>query len=446
MNDPTFLAEQLALVAGYRLDEPAPVAGRPALSPEAAAALERARDRVRRGDLNAATEAAAVAVTAAPTSPDARALLGALYLETGDAAAAAPHLAAAAALAPNWAEASRLCGEAAFRAGDLNAARTHLQKALNLRPDWPSARERLGEVLLKAGDYAEGWPLLDARFAVAGLAPPAPRWDGVAPLWGKSVLIVPEREIGDLVQFIRYADLLKRKGATVYVVCPGDLVSILETVPGVYQAMPIGMAEPRTDYRIPLLGLPLAFGTTLGTVPAEVPYLTADEGLVASWTSHLARLSPGARLRVGVVWADAGDPGPLPVRSVPLADLLPLWDVADVAYFSLQQGPPAGELKYCDTPLKDVSAELNGPAAIVAAVAALDLLIAVDTPATHVAGALGKPAWALLATACDWRWLGNGETTPWYPTVRCFRQDAPDDWEPVARRVAGALVDVMRGV
>ncbi|HEX8325848.1 MAG TPA: tetratricopeptide repeat protein [Tepidisphaeraceae bacterium] len=444
MHDSTFLAEQLALVAGYRLDD-APGAHRPALTPAASAALNLARQHVGAGDYAAAAEMAARAVGLAPTSPDARALLGALYLELGDATAAAPQLAATVALAPNWAEASRLCGEAAFRANDMPAARTHLQKALSLRPNWPAAAERLGEVMLKAGDYAAGWPLLDARFALAGRPAPAPRWDGVAPLWGKSVLILPEREIGDLVQFIRYADLLNRRGAVVYVVCPGDLVSILEAVPGVDRAFPIGMAEPNADYRLPLLSLPLAFGTTLGTVPAGVPYMKADEGLLASWTEHFVALAPKARLRVGLIWGDAGDPSPVPVRSVPLAGLEPLWAVPDVAWFALQQGPPQQELSFCKTPLKDVSADLAGPAAIVAAVAALDLLIAVDTPATHVAGALGKPAWAMLAAACDWRWLAVGETTPWYPTVRCFRQDTPGGWEPVGRRVAAALADVMNG-
>ena len=443
MEESTFLAEQLALVAGHRFNDV--LHSRSALTREGAIYLDKARILTRSGDFASAAIAAERAVAESPQSPDARALLGALHLEIGDAAAAAPQLAVAAQLAPKWAEVSRLCGEAAYRAGDMQTARTHLQKALVLRPDWPEASVRLGETLLKLGEFADGFRLIDSRFAAAGLVAPGPRWDGNAPLWDKSVLIVAEREIGDLVQFIRYADLLKKRGATVYVTCPGDLVTLLETVPGVHRAVPFGVGITPTDYVIPLLGLPLAFGTTLATVPANVPYLTADEGLAMAWNAYFTDQRPESRLRVGLVWADAGDPSPIPVRSVALADLAPLWAVKGVDWFAMQQGPQRAELPFNETPLTDISADLTSPGQIVAAIAALDLLIAVDTPAAHVAGAMNTPAWAMLSAACDWRWLGTGETTPWYPSVRCFRQQVAGEWESVARRIAAALTDVLAG-
>ncbi|MGC4032024.1 MAG: hypothetical protein QM754_09885 [Tepidisphaeraceae bacterium] len=398
-HDSTFLAEQLALVAGgYRLqDEPPAVATQPAhptpaeyqarLSPTAAAELNRARECVRSGDLLEGRIAANRAVERSPDSPDARAMLGALLLETGDAAGALDHLHAAARLAPHWAAAARLCGEAAAAVNDLQSAREHFQRALGISPDWSVADFRLGETLIKAGDFTEGFERLEKRFAVYNQQPPAPAWDGEAPLWDKTVVIVPEREISDLVQFVRYADLLKKRGATVLVVCPADLKGIVESVPGVSKAVPQGMPLPAYDYIIPLLSLPRVFGTTLGTVPAEVPYIYTDDRFIQAWKTYLTALSPKARLRVGLVWADPGESTSVPVRSVPLIDLEPLWRVPDVAWFALQQGPPHAELAANRTPLVDLSGQLLGADAVVAAVGALDLLIGVDTPAVHVKGA-----------------------------------------------------------
>jgi tetratricopeptide (TPR) repeat protein len=447
-TDSNYYADQLSrAVAASRPEvEREPGAPKPpALPREAAIAVSRAKALVRQGEFASAVTPAHQAVALAPQSAETRTLLGAIYLEIGDFAAAMSELAIAAQLAPQWAEVSRLCGEAAFRAGDLQTASSYLQYALSLQPNWPEAALRLGETMLKLGDYAEGFRLLEARFPAAGQPIPGPKWDGQAPLWDKTVLILAEREIGDLIQFARYADLLKKKGARVFVSCPDDLVSLLETVPGVHKAVPFSMGITPTDYVIPLLGLPLAFGTTLGTVPAVTPYMRAEESLLSVWKGYYSEQSPRARLRAGVIWADAGDPSPIPTRSLALADLAPLWKIPGIGWFALQQGPQHAELPCNETPLIDVSSDLTSPNQIVAAVGALDLLIAVDTPAVHVAGALNVPAWAPLAAACDWRWLGQGETTPWYPSVRCFRQEVPGEWEPVARRMANALAEVLAG-
>lgn len=443
-TDSNYYAAQLARAAAGPARDQAPQ-NPAALSREATVFFNRAKALVRTADFPAAAVAAHQAVALAPESVDARALLGGVYLELGDFSAAMAELAVATKLAPHWAEVSRLCGEAAFRAGDMKTARSYLQYALTLQPNWPEAALRLGETMLKLGDYAEGFRLLEARFPAAGQPVPAPAWDGHAPLWDKTVLIQAEREVGDLIQFVRYAEMLKQRGAIVYVSCPADLTTLLETVPGVYRAVPLEMGATPTDYVIPLLSLPKVFGTTLATVPAHTPYLHANDGLKQVWRDFYHRTSPRARMRVGVIWADAGDPSPVPVRSLALADLSPLWPIPDVAWFALQQGPPHRELSIARTPLVDISGDLTSPNQIVAAVAGLDLLIAVDTPATHVAGALSVPAWAPLAAACDWRWLGVGETTPWYPSVRCFRQEVPGEWDSVARRIAIALAEVLAG-
>ena len=410
----------------------------PAPADEAARLLALAKSHVQSGDLPAAADAAAEAVRLAPKSHEAHALLGAVRLELGELFAAFEHLRQAAELHPTGPSAWLLAGEAALQTGDLETARSHLTHGLTLRPDTPAAVARLGEVYLKAGDYAAGLTLFERRENQPAV-PAVPRWDGRADVSDRTVLVLAEREVSDLVQFVRYAGELQKKGAKVWVSCPEDLVGLIETVPGVARALPFEAPIPPADFQIPLLSLPAAFGTTRATVPADVPYLPVDPGLLADWEGRLGQYAPDHFRRVGLLWADAGDPSPARTRSAALADLEPLWRVPNVAWFGLQQGPPREELPFCATPLADLSAEMTSPADILAAVSAVDLLISVDTPALHAAGAAGRPAVGLLSTGCDWRWGATGDTTPWYPTVRLFRQERFGEWEPVARRVAEAL-------
>ncbi|MRR49734.1 MAG: tetratricopeptide repeat protein [Rhodocyclaceae bacterium] len=318
------------------------------------------------------------------------------------------------------------------------------RQALALVPDHVNARFNLAYLLLRQGRYPEGWVCLESRDWYGSLAEhfPCPRWQG-EPVAGKSLLIGLEAGHGDMIQFCRYAALLKEQGAVrVDVVCHPGLKLLLQTLDGVDDAISVSEELPvrHWDYWVPPLSLPLRCDTRLDTIPAHLPYLAADTRRMAHW----APLLPQQGLRVGLVWK--GNPrfeNDID-RSLPGLDTLaPLGSVAGVRFVSLQKG--AGEQEAAVPPpglnLTDLGALIDDFSDTAAIVAQLDLVICVDTAVGHLAGALGKPVWVLLPWyKTDWRWLATGESSPWYPGVmRLFRQDAMGDWEPVVERVAGEL-------
>jgi hypothetical protein len=208
----------------------------------------------------------------------------------------------------------------------------------------------------------------------------------------------------------------------------------------------VGAELPAHDFAVPLMHLPWAFGTTVSDVPAAVPYLAADAAAVARWRARLADLPKAAGGRsVGLVWAGgrrAADPLSVRIdrrRSMPLAALAPLGGVAGVSLVSLQKGPPGRDAVPAGMVLHDWTGELEDFADTAALIAALDLVISVDTSVVHLAGALGRPVWLLDRYDCCWRWLRERADSPWYPTLRRFRQAAPGDWAGVVARVVEAL-------
>ena len=198
-----------------------------------------------------------------------------------------------------------------------------------------------------------------------------------------------------------------------------------------------GEALPPFDLQVPLMSLPRLLGTTLTTIPATIPYVTPDPGQRERWRQRLA--AHGCAFRVGLVWAGQPQNRNDRRRSLPLAALAPLAAVPGVSFFSLQGGEAARQIEGAPMPLSDPNAELPNFADIAAFVANLDLVITVDTAAAHLAGALGKPVWTMLPFAPDWRWLLGREDTPWYPTMRLFRQPRAGDWPSVVTRVAEEL-------
>jgi hypothetical protein len=221
-----------------------------------------------------------------------------------------------------------------------------------------------------------------------------------------------------------------------------EILALARTLPGGARVLAVGEALPVHDFAVPLMHLPWAFGTTVSDVPASVPYLAADPAAVGRWRGRLAELSGR---KVGLVWAGgrrADDPLSVRIdrrRSMPLAALAPLARVAGVSFVSLQKGPPGREAVPAGMVLHDWTAELGDFADTAALMAALDLVIAVDTAPLHLAGALGRPVWLLDRYDSCWRWLRERADSPWYPTLRRFRQDAPGEWGPVVARVAAAL-------
>ena len=309
------------------------------------------------------------------------------------------------------------------------------REALDLEPRHPKAHWNLALSLLSLGDFRRGWREYEWRFTPDPLGADPLRWDGGA-LSGLTILLECEQGLGDTLQFVRYATLVAERGATVLVQCQSPaLKPLLKRVPGVAAVFARGEALPRFDCRAPLLSLPRIFGTTLDRVPARVPYLTPEPLSAASWR---LRLSPCAALKVGLVWKG----GPLPRnRACPFAELAPLSLVTGVRWYSLQLGeaPHPGPLN-----LVELSGEMRDFGDSAAIMANLDLVLTVDTATAHLAGGMGVPVWTLLPHGCDWRWLTDRSDSPWYPSMRLFRQERPGDWRGVLTRVAGELAALIR--
>ena len=315
--------------------------------------------------------------------------------------------------------------------------------ALVLDQGYIKARFNLSYLLLREGRFEEGWPALEARPWSLELTArtPAPRWQGES-LVGKSLLIGTEGGFGDMLQFCRYAALLKDLGAArIGLVCHPALVRLLSTLPGLDGVVAMGAAvPPGWDLWTLPLSLPHLCGTRLDSIPAPIPYLRATPDQILAWRSRL----PAPGLRVGLAWQgnphmeNDGD------RSLPNLSLLaPLGSVAGVRFVSLQKG--LGEAEAAQPPpgldLLDPSALIEDFADAAALVANLNLVISVDTAAAHLAGALGKPCWVLLPYhKTDWRWFQDRLDSPWYPgTMRLFRQPDAGGWGPVIAAVTLAL-------
>jgi tetratricopeptide (TPR) repeat protein len=302
-------------------------------------------------------------------------------------------------------------------------------------------------LLLSLGRFAEGFALYDHRFRIQQASgsyqrfATRPPWRGES-LDGRTILLAPEQGFGDTIQFARYAPLVAARGGRVLLGAPRPLVRLLGTLRGVDQVVGEGEAVPPHDLHCPLMSLPHALKTTLETVPAAVPYLNPAPSDVARWAARLGVGQPG--LRVGIVWA--GNPSHLRdrQRSLPFAALAPLWQVPGVRWFSLQTGARTSDIIAAGAPWPaggfiDLAPLLSDFTDTAAAMAVLDLVISVDTAAAHLAGALGRPVWMLVSRAADWRWLRHGDRSPWYPTLRLFRQDESRDWATLVRAVAEAL-------
>ena len=263
--------------------------------------------------------------------------------------------------------------------------------------------------------------------------------DGAA-LDGRTILLHAEQGLGDTLQFARYAALVKARGATVILSCPKKLLAVLQTCPGIDQLIPMGAEPPPFDVYAPLLSLPRLFGTTVATIPASMPYLAAQPELVDRWRDRLAA-APG--FRVGLVWQGSATYKKDHQRSAALGWFAPLARVPGVRLFSLQVGPGSEQLGSLGDrfPVIDLGGSFD-PASFSDAAAVLknlDLLVTVDTALAHLGGALGSSVWLALPHAADWRWLHEREDSPWYPTVRLFRQSHPGDWDGVFERIAREL-------
>ena len=311
-----------------------------------------------------------------------------------------------------------------------------------------SARLNRSLAWLLVGDFQQGWPEYEFRFKASENQKrtfhQGAKWKA-EPLEDKVVFVYPEQGLGDTIQFIRYLPLIKKMGAKVIFEVAKPLLRLIETFKGCDQLCSDqqnadASSMPRFDYHVPLLSLPGLFNTTLENIPSASPYLSADNKLLRMWQK---RIASNELFKVGIVWAGSGAHKSDHIRSIRLSDFKVLSDIKGVKLFSLQKEK---RTKWTDIDPGevvdiDLGVEIFDFADTAAIIENLDLVVSVDTSVVHLAGALGKEVWTLLPVSPDWRWMLNRSDSPWYPTMRLFRQPSPCDWKSVLQEVRKALVE-----
>ena len=366
----------------------------------------------------------------------------------GDIAAAIDRLKNALAIDPEYAEAYSNLGSALKALGQFASAIEHFDRAIYLEPSLAEAHWNKGLALLLLGDLQAGWSLYEWRLQTKEyLKNPStfaqPLWlgqaafGGIEGLAGKTILVHSEQGLGDTIQFARYLPLLADRGARVIFELPQVLLGSLQRIPGVDEFLVKGQALPAADFHCPLLSLPLAFKTTLESIPSPGPYLEADAEKVKQWSGRLGRKS---RPRIGLVWSGNTQHKNDHNRSIPLELLLT--QLPDrFEWVSLQREVRETDQRVLEfnSRVHHFGSELEDFTDTAALCALMDLVISVDTSVAHLSGALGRPTWVLLPHVPDWRWLLDREDSPWYACVRLYRQPAPGDWSPVMGQIEHSL-------
>jgi tetratricopeptide (TPR) repeat protein len=401
------------------------------------------------GEPAAAGESFCRALAIKPGYAAAHSNLGNVLCDLGEPAEALEHYEQVVAVEPGFADYHMNLGNALRDLGRLPEAIARYDQALALRPGLDDARWNQAIALLLAGDYERGWDAYRARWQTRALLArrrsfSQPAWDGADPA-GRIVLVHAEQGMGDVIQFCRYVPLLKARGARIVLLIDREwavLAPLLRGLDGVDQ-LALDLAEIETfDLHCPLLDLPLLFGTRLETIPATVPYLGVDPARRAVWRGWLDEHHPrDGTKRIGLVWAGNPSFARDRLRSPGLAPVLKLLELRGLSWFGLQVGAGRRALDSHAMPdnFTDLGRDLRDFADTAAVMEELDLVITSCTATAHLAGALGRPTWVMLPAAPDWRWLLERADSPWYPTMRLFRQAAAGDWSAVVARLADAL-------
>ncbi|MEW6054469.1 MAG: tetratricopeptide repeat protein [Nitrospirota bacterium] len=331
--------------------------------------------------------------------------------------------------------------------GRYNEALQIYKKVLDIKPDYPDAHLAISMLNLRLGNFQDGWKGYEYRWKLEENLNrreySKPLWDG-SDLQGKSILLSAEQGFGDTIQFIRYVPLLAQRGSKIIVECQKELSSLIRNIKGVHTVVSRGEQIPEYDVYCPLLSLPLMIGTTLQNIPANIPYISVGPELKTKWAGKISRFSH--TMKIGLVWAGHPKPKFGHTRSCPLNLFFPLREFEKITVFSLQMNndPHREHTLEKDLPIIDFTGEIKDFHDTAAFIENLDLIISVDTAVAHLAGALGRPVWTLLPFVADWRWLENREDSPWYPTMRLFRQPAIGDWESVIDRIFDSLKVFLR--
>jgi tetratricopeptide (TPR) repeat protein len=387
-----------------------------------------------------------------PNNPEAFNALGIAFAGEGQMSPAIDSFRQALRLNPHHAEIIGNLGNALVSQGQLAEATACFDKALRIDPKNGMTRFHRALLHLLQGDFAAGWPDYEWRWLQREQQPRAfaqARWNG-APLNEQTLLVHAEQGLGDTIQFVRYLPLLQKLGVggRILFECQPELVELLRTVEGIDQVIPRDEPLPPFERHVPLLSLPGIFGTNAATIPADIPYLRADAERVHFWQDEIRRAaqhqqaSVDTKLNIGIAWQGnptfRGDK----TRSIPFSLFERLASVPGVRLISLQKGQLGTEQRRALTkpfPILDLSDRLSTFSDTAAVMMNLDLVVSSCTAVPHLAGALGIPVWTVLQFVPDWRWQLERQDSPWYPTMRLFRQSKPGDWEGVFERIAAEV-------
>lgn len=357
---------------------------------------------------------------------------------------------------PEYAEAANNMGRALRATGDLTGALSCYYNVFLHHPESADAHFNLSLIHLLQGNFVEGWKEYEWRFKreewknTYPCRFKKPRWNGLS-FKGKRLFVHSEQGMGDILQFVRYLPMVKAKGGTVIFETLKPLLNIFRKVEGIDELVEFRSDAGRTeefDFHISLMSLPLIFKTSLKTIPARVPYLYSDPVNTDYWNKRLTGngFKKGIGFKTGIVWA--GTPTD-PNRSCPLARLMPVATIPEVNLYGLQKGIPAVQAEVEGLPegmkMTSLGEEFKDFSDTAAVIENMDLVISIDTSVAHLAGAMGKPVWVMLPFVSDWRWLLNRNDSPWYPTMRLFRQKSPGDWDTVCREIASELQVLVKG-
>ena len=393
------------------------------------------------GRQSEALESARRAVQISPELNDARYNLGTALLEMGRLEEAETELGRVVAINPNHAVAQNNLGNAQKGLNRLHEARAAYTSAIAAQPEYAEAHWNLAVTALLSGDFETGWLEHEWRFTCDTLDRPAllpqPQWRGET-LQGRTILLHAEQGLGDSIQFVRYAPLVAARGGKVLLQVQPGLLKLFRSLPGIANLFALHDKLPEFQLQCPLMSLPLALNTRLETIPCNIPYLSATAESQSTWKE---KLCDDSRFKVGLVWA--GSPGHKHdrQRSMKLAELQPLAGLQGIRFISLQKGSGTDQLQglKAEWDISDFTDEQVDFTDTAGLISQLDLVISVDTSVAHLAGAMGKPVWVLLAFAPDWRWMLNRADSPWYPNTRLFRQHSAGQWKNVVQEVYRAL-------
>jgi CTP:molybdopterin cytidylyltransferase MocA/Tfp pilus assembly protein PilF len=394
-----------------------------------------------RREIDEAVGACRQAVELNPNRAESWNSLGAALADKGETVEACNAFRRAMELKPDYPESHTNLGNALAAEGRLEEAAIAFRRAVELSANSVPAHWNLAVALLRQGDYENGWPEHEWRLKAKSQFPvrpfAQPQWRG-EDLNGRTILLHAEQGFGDTIQFVRYVPMVASRGGRVILECQPELSRLLQGLRGVDQLIARGDPLPAFDLQCPLLSLPLAFNTDLHSIPCEIPYLKVDSETVQVWASKTLR--DPAKLNVGLCWAGRPTHSNDESRSIEPSNLSVLASEATI-FYSLKPYDPgqAGDEMPRKLAWRDYGDQLTDFVDTASLILNLDLVISVDTAVAHLAGALGKPVWLLLPFTADWRWLVNRDDSPWYPTIRLFRQRRPGDWDKVLLRVTNEL-------